>query len=913
MSCPGIRILTSRLLAFSQSVLGGEVKSIEQELVSLTGSTTQMFNEMFLFLFLTTTSKQQQQRLPMARIMMTTGKKRQEKSEFMEERHGHFLRRHQTQIRTTAISDHYFRPFLTIIFTAVILTSYWSCGEATSSPKSAWIPPSIFSSDLLTSTNCTWHFCRENDNTTICKCDSNCWKRRDCCVDFWEIKQNISTSEEATGPSDNRSFALLDAIPNLDQDKRTCEKILIDWTPVKKRNEDFLMSTSCPNTSSNPMDNDDLEEGSLRNTRSRCKASSNSKDFLQRVPVYSPVTKTTYRNIYCATCNKDMYNIEYWNATIWCNPQSSAQNISEATTSRGCGLELAPPTGKPSDDTYRAPICKHRPNAISKCNATWKIPGDQVSTRRVRNLCIAVDADVDIGGKSYRNIYCALCNGITKFPEVTCLKTIVYCPKPPCLPDTSKHQLKSFTILFDVDYSSQGGIAGVTSLCPQGELYDPFRQQCRAIYCTPPLRFQMDRCVKSNEDTDSLKDLPVIILNSHLNCPKIIMSVNRSDIYVDVNKTLAILKTSQRYEAGDYEYVNDTLVVCANLSQNFVSRLPGGLFEGLSMAGLSLSLVALALKMFLYFALPDIRTFPDKIVFCLSASLFVAQFLFVSGLTASTTYELCATIGVVLHYALLSSFCWMSALAYDVSCTFANVEAPFLKAQSNQCRFIKYSLFAWVTPSLIVFVASVFDWTPIELPPLSPLRPYYGQAMCYISSRPALLVYFVGPVAILLTAIIVLFSLTSWHICLSSRQTAVAQRAANSSNAVCHRSKGSISMVKAHHLNFCLYLKLAVVLGLTWVSGFVAAYSNLQALWYIYIILNTVQGVYILLAFTPFRKVKRCVQHHVQHKVFYRSHAPSSDTSHKPLQRSSTRSSQTTTISSASTQRTSFLSSIIKE
>ena len=44
-------------------------------------------------------------------------------------------------------------------------------------------------------------------------------------------------------------------------------------------------------------------------------------------------------------------------------------------------------------------------------------------------------------------------------------------------------------------------------------------------------------------------------------------------------------------------------------------------------------------------------------------------------------------------------------------------------------------------------------------------------------------------------------------------------------------------------------------MGLTWITGLVAGFVDLQPMWYVFVALNTLQGLVIFLAFTCTRKV----------------------------------------------------------
>ena len=56
-------------------------------------------------------------------------------------------------------------------------------------------------------------------------------------------------------------------------------------------------------------------------------------------------------------------------------------------------------------------------------------------------------------------------------------------------------------------------------------------------------------------------------------------------------------------------------------------------------------------------------------------------------------------------------------------------------------------------------------------------------------------------------------------------------------------------------INFQLYVRLAVIMGLTWITGLAAGFVDVEAVWYVFISLNTLQGLFIFVAFTCNRRV----------------------------------------------------------
>lgn len=107
---------------------------------------------------------------------------------------------------------------------------------------------------------------------------------------------------------------------------------------------------------------------------------------------------------------------------------------------------------------------------------------------------------------------------------------------------------------------------------------------------------------------------------------------------------------------------------------------------------------------------------------------------------------------------------------------------------------------------------------------------------CWFSNKKALLVYFAVPFAGVMGFNIFLF-LFSAYIVFDTTKT------------------GSKMTSCGPKTNFHLYLRLAVIMGVTWVTGLAAGFVNLEPLWYAFIALNTLQGLFIFVAFTCTKKV----------------------------------------------------------
>ncbi|XP_030832138.1 probable G-protein coupled receptor Mth-like 1 [Strongylocentrotus purpuratus] len=172
----------------------------------------------------------------------------------------------------------------------------------------------------------------------------------------------------------------------------------------------------------------------------------------------------------------------------------------------------------------------------------------------------------------------------------------------------------------------------------------------------------------------------------------------------------------------------------------------------------------------------------------------------------------------------------MNALAIDLNRTFGS-HAKFRVGNKSQIFYIWYSLYAWGIPALIVGACLVID-----LCECTNLHFIYGnRGLCWLSSGNANLFAFGVPLAALLFLNAILFTDTVVGI----RLTKKAAKKALKERPALAKAKEELS----------LYIKLSGVMGFTWILAFVCEYANIPELWYIFTAINSLQGVFILLAF----------------------------------------------------------------
>lgn len=529
-----------------------------------------------------------------------------------------------------------------------------------------------------------------------------------------------------------------------------------------------------------------------------------AENSLRTLPVSNKHTGETYRNIYCAICNND-FNVIPWIITSNSNISSGLRN--------GTVMKIIP------DYEYAPSLksCSSNVGLISTCR------DGAIDPKCYTFYAPVITSDM----KMYKNRYCARCNG-----DFTTLE---------CLVELNTNSVRvffetdySYSLLLDIDFLNGGNIVGKMEKCPSLHIYDPWKERCVNVIC-PSNSLECsskNSCKKySKEEYNKLKNDSIYL--------------TEAEIILD-ESNYKMLKNGDVLLCNDYFH------------EKFVSKF-GKYHSYLTVVCTTVSLICLFLKILNYACSKRPRKLPKVIICYLSISLFSAQLLFLVTIDKIYYYTLCMVSAIATHYAFLASFFWNNVLSYDLWCTFSTLSA--VKPIYSKTRIIKYSIYGWLTPALIVSTAIIFEYAL----PYTVLKPNYAHSVCWFSNKIALLVFFALPVALLLIINTVFFITTAVRISILSKTTKIAHENGTAKDKV----------------RFQLYIKLALIMGMTWIFGFIAAYSGNDVIWYLFIISNSLQGVYIFVAFTHFK---------LPNRIYFKRSSCSSSTSYSTqISSSSTR------------------------
>ena len=250
----------------------------------------------------------------------------------------------------------------------------------------------------------------------------------------------------------------------------------------------------------------------------------------------------------------------------------------------------------------------------------------------------------------------------------------------------------------------------------------------------------------------------------------------------------------------------------------------------LNIVGNSCSIVAILLLVVQYFICKNQFLIFDKSILSLAFCLQISHLmqLFITFFSWNKTY--CKAGGIVLHWALLTSFAWISIISFDIFKTFRRTQ---LADSRSKKKYFIYLITA-MSASTMVVVVCIFLGIPAN-----DYSGYGHEGRCFIGKVWANLFSFVLPVAFSLMLNTVLMITTLLKIYKSQKRGAKAL-AGNRSRSSNSRKNVVVSI---------LTLKLSVLFGLGWFLGFIASVSNSPILAFIFTGIVSLQGLLVFVCF----------------------------------------------------------------
>ncbi|XP_067396458.1 adhesion G protein-coupled receptor E3-like [Emydura macquarii macquarii] len=268
---------------------------------------------------------------------------------------------------------------------------------------------------------------------------------------------------------------------------------------------------------------------------------------------------------------------------------------------------------------------------------------------------------------------------------------------------------------------------------------------------------------------------------------------------------------------------NHTICRCYHLSSFAVLmgisvEKDSGPLNIITYVGLTLSLLCLFLAILTFLLCRSIRNVSTSIHLQLCLCLFLADLLFLFGVTRTSHKVVCSVIAGFLHYLFLACFTWMFLEGLHLFLTVRNLKVV---NYTSAGRFKKRYMcpFGYGLPALIVAISAA----------LNP-EGYGHEDFCWLKVETDFIWSFLGPVCVIILINLTFFIVTLWI--LRSKLSSL--------------NEGVSTLKDTRLLTFKAVAQL-FILGCTWSLGLFRVGSAKFVFAYLFTIVNSLQGAFIFL------------------------------------------------------------------
>ena len=305
-----------------------------------------------------------------------------------------------------------------------------------------------------------------------------------------------------------------------------------------------------------------------------------------------------------------------------------------------------------------------------------------------------------------------------------------------------------------------------------------------------------------------------------------------SDQIISGNGTMTVVSTTRNYTSGMYEVLDQTVIVCET-NLDFLKEPNSNTNNLLNLTTLvcfCTSITCLIARIILHFVVTSFRNKPGRIQLQLTIALLLAFVMVLVGPSMVDIPDACITAAILMAYGFLAAFIWMNVIAVDTWLVFRPSSA-FSHSDEEQRSLIVHYALGWGIPILLVLLSLGMNYSDVDVN----FRPEFGGSRCWYTQRYAMLIHFGIPIATSILVNVCLYIITSINL---------------------HRAfKNATSVIRADGYHFGIYVRLFILMGITWIFGFISAFTDQIVVDFIFVILTSLQGLFLFISFVCNKRV----------------------------------------------------------
>ena len=325
-----------------------------------------------------------------------------------------------------------------------------------------------------------------------------------------------------------------------------------------------------------------------------------------------------------------------------------------------------------------------------------------------------------------------------------------------------------------------------------------------------------------------------------------------------------IIFADETLEVLLYDSVGHPLVCPGNQSlveanTSAVTSLPG--VTELTYVGSSLSILGSAFVLVTYILFRRLRTLPGILLMNLSVAILTTNLLLVVGGAAMQrvpSVGLCSTFSTIFHFSYIAQFLWMSLFSIELMHRVYKAKKPAHPRRDRWWALPMYMIVGWATPLVIMGVTIGLNFGELSLYGVASTR---ALVECLINHITAYTVLFFVPLVLSLVIgliMVIVISVLLWQLSKETSDLHPPSRSPRETSGPLPPSRSS-SRIQPSNRYTLLRVLVAVLAttALTWVFGFVAVASESEWAWYLFVILNSSQGICISVVVLLSRRVRQ--------------------------------------------------------
>ncbi|KAL9912134.1 methuselah-like 10 isoform 3-T3 [Glossina fuscipes fuscipes] len=265
----------------------------------------------------------------------------------------------------------------------------------------------------------------------------------------------------------------------------------------------------------------------------------------------------------------------------------------------------------------------------------------------------------------------------------------------------------------------------------------------------------------------------------------------------------------------------------------------------------------MVLTIVVYLWIPELRNQHGKSLVCYLLGLSVGYSLLSFNtllMDPNIDIILCKLSAYTTYYAFVAAFFWLHVIGFDLWHNFRGSRG--INRFQEKRRYLLYSLYAWGM-ALVFLILTFYAEEISDIPAY--LKPGIGIEYCFLNMLSwSPMIYFFGPIIVIVFTNIIMFIMTAIKI----------HKVQKEMSKIMAR-EDSTKNLRNEKDRFCLFLRLFLVMGVTWtweiMSYFVGSKVSWSKIFYVGDVCNAIQGFIIFMLFVMKKKVKELITNRIFH------------------------------------------------